>query len=101
MNPIELTEEQKAEIVAALAISEEHTISPQANWGQGGLRGAGAAPVRCTVAVSSEVNNGINPPFVTPSFVVVDHPRHGHIAVSRLEFAALGLPEVEGWDWLG
>lgn len=33
-------------------------------------------------------------------FAIVKHPHHGYMGVTALELAVLGLPEVEGWDFL-
>lgn len=96
-----LTEEQKAKIVEALALSDEHSINPAGRQGFGKMMNGVCEQVRCTARLSDLATNGSVPDGVTPAFAVVEHPEHGHIAVAPEELEALGLPEVAGWDWLG
>lgn len=96
-----LTEEQKTKILEALALSEEHSINPAGRQGFGQLMNGVVEQVRCTARLSELATNGSVPDGVTPVFAIVEHPEHGHIAVAPEEFAALGLPEVAGWDWMG
>ncbi len=85
----------------AFAVSETHSIDPRGNDGLGALRSGTGHAVQCSVGLVESAFDGHVPIGVTPVFAVIEHPEHGHIAVSVAEFHALGLPEVGNWHWLG
>ncbi|WP_411887362.1 hypothetical protein [Hydrocarboniphaga effusa] len=85
-----------AQVLATFAVSDTHGIA-RTEDGFGKIR-RGKQDVNCSVRCSEQSEaDGWE---YSQVFAVIKHPEHGFIGVTRLEFAALGLPEVAGWRFL-
>lgn len=102
----ELQELAREQVLDGFAVSETHSIERTTEYVntktaaaiQFGKIRPGKHDVLCSVGCAKQAE--ADSLDYSQVFSVVKHPEHGYMGVTALEFAALGLDEIQGWDFL-